>query len=98
MFYLYQMRRREQAVRSVDLTFQGTVSEEEYEEMQANAQQRGCPYCGDTFNVTLGFPGPLIDGRGNRYCSPGCVGKAEREMAVMVKPVPCGTKIDGWDV
>lgn len=98
MSYLYQMKRREQAVRSVDLTFQGTVSEEEYEEMQANAQQRGCPYCGDTFNVTLGFPGPLIDGRGNRYCSPDCVEKAERETAPMIKPSPKGTQIDNWDV
>ena len=85
---------------SVDLLFQGSVTEQEYEEMRQAAQMGRCanPDCGDEFNRANGFTGPTITGRGNRYCAPRCVEAAERKAAPMVKPQPKETKIEGWSV
>lgn len=96
MSYLSRMNRERQA-RSIDLTFRASISEDEFAEMAENAKWRGCPYCGDEFNVSKGFDGPDSP-KGNRYCSPRCVSATERETATMVKTQPAGFQLEGWDL
>lgn len=88
---------RSRVSRSIDLTFQGSISEAEYEEMRQAAQMGRCanPDCGDEFNRSNGFSGPMIAGRGNRYCAPRCVEAAERKTAPYRQPTPKGEIIDG---
>lgn len=79
--------KRQHQVRSVDLTFRSTITEEEFAEMAENAKWRACPYCGDEFNVSKGYDGPDSP-KGNRYCDPSCVAAREREAAPMIKTQP----------
>ena len=80
MSYLARMRRDHQ-VRSVDLTFRQTITEEEYAEMAEAANYRPCPYCGDEFRFTLqSYPGPMTK-LGDRYCTERCVRASERKNA-----------------
>lgn len=97
MSYLPRMR-RERQIRSVDLTFRQSVSEEEYEGMAEAANYRPCAYCGDEFRWTLqSYPGPMTQ-LGDQYCSIRCVENAERDHAPLIKPQPKGLTVEGWDV
>ncbi len=90
---------KDRLINTVDLIYKPALNEEEYEQLVEAAQWRGCPYCGDRFNVKKGFDGPDT-GKGTRYCSPGCVGAAERCQAPLIKPEPAFPSIciDGIDV
>lgn len=94
----YLQQKRERQVRSIDLTFRASITEDEYGEMVEAAKWRGCPYCGKEFNVSLGFNGPDNGHGGVRYCSPRCVDAAEIAGAPLVKTAPETVSIDGFDV
>lgn len=88
---------RQRKIRSIDLAFKPSITEDEYQELVEAAKWRGCPYCGDLFNVTLGFDGPDT-GKGTRFCSPVCVRAAEVASQPLVKSAPPVVSIDGYDV
>lgn len=90
---------QERKVCTVDLIYKPALNEEEYEQLVEAAQWRGCPYCGDQFNVKKGFDGPDT-GKGTRYCAPACVAAAERSCAPLVKPEPLfpSIRIDGIEI
>lgn len=89
---------RERQVRSLDLIFSGSITDDEYQELVEASKWRACPYCGDQFNVALGFDGPNNGHGGTRYCSPRCVERAEIAGAPLVKPASNVVTIDGYDV
>ena len=92
------MQRRERQIRSIDLTFRPSITDEEYQELVEAAKWRACPFCGKEFNVTLGFDGPDNGHGGTRYCSTRCVESADRAGAPLIKTAPNAVSLDGFDV
>lgn len=61
---------RDRRVRSIDLTFRASISEDEYQELAEAAKWRACPYCGKLCNPLLAYDGPEDDKGRTKYCRP----------------------------
>jgi len=91
-------RIREAKIRSVGLSLSGQgMTDDDYQSMVEASHWRGCPYCGDLFNVSLGFDGPPSL-KGSRYCTPKCASDQEQAQTVLIKSQPEVVSLDGFDV